>query len=98
MDSYFDERDARIDAVEFEQSLRDARRNRMQRLSTPESSTIAEIAYDEKTSYMTVHFKSKYAYEYQGVSKEAWDKFTSAESKGKYFAESIKNRYTGRKL
>lgn len=63
-----------------------------------QSSTIRSIQYEAETSVLIVAFKSGFSYQYDGVSKEAWDKFTSAESKGSHFAKEIKNRYTGRKL
>lgn len=63
-----------------------------------QSATIRSIAYEAEKSELVVTFKSGYAYQFDGVSKEAWDKFTLAESKGSHFAREIKTRYTGKKL
>ncbi len=74
----------------------------MQTLKVENSSTIAAIRYDEATSEMQIDFKHNEdqvtTYRYEGVSKEAWDKFTLAESKGRHFAAEIKLRYQGTKL
>lgn len=67
-------------------------------LACTQSTTIRSIQYEAEASVLIVTFKSGYAYQYEGVSKEAWDKFTMAESKGRHFASDIKPRYTGRKL
>lgn len=72
----------------------------MQQLKVTNSSTIAALRYDEATSQMEIDFKHNEdqvtTYLYEGVSEEAWDKFTAAApSYGKHFAREIKPRYRG---
>lgn len=56
-----------------------------------QSSTISEINYDN--NLLTVTFNNGREYSYEGVSKELYEEFTKAESKGKYFHENINYRY-----
>ncbi len=74
----------------------------MQTLKVENSSTIAAIRFDESLSEMQIDFKHNgdqvTTYRYEGVSLEAWDKFSVAESYGRHFAKEIKARYKGVKL
>lgn len=62
------------------------------RKKTPESSMIAEYAYNEKAETMYVHFKTNDSvYSYAPVSKNKWSSLESAISSGAYFSKHIKN-------
>jgi len=61
------------------------------RLEKVNSSVISSIAYDNGT--LIVKFVSGGLYAYSGVPYNIYDKFISAESKGKSFLENIKDRY-----
>ena len=63
-----------------------------------ESSTIGRIGYDLATHALLVEFKNYSVYVYDGVAEEVYEKFVSAESKGKFFASDIKDKYEYFKL
>src|SRR5882672_12522818 len=54
------------------------------------SSTIQSIGYDAKEKILEVLFNSGGLYRYSGVSKEVADAFLNSDSKGSYFAISIR--------
>ena len=55
-----------------------------------ESSNIASIGYVSETNGLLVRFKSGNTYTYSDVPKDIYDEFVNSKSKGKYFAEHIK--------
>jgi len=57
---------------------------------TVKSSTIQSIGYDAKEKILEVLFNSGGLYRYSGVSKEVADAFLNSDSKGSYFAISIR--------
>lgn len=64
------------------------------------SSNIRGIAHDAATATLWVKFaatmpQDEKIYEYHGVSAELFDKFQAAESKGKFFHQEIKPKFTG---
>jgi len=63
-----------------------------------ESSSIKSVAYDKEESKMWLRFKSDALYEYQGVELQVAKDLVSAESKGKFFHENIKNKYPYTKI
>jgi len=54
------------------------------------SSTIQSIGYDAKEKILEVLFNSGGLYQYSGVPKEVADAFLNSDSKGSYFAISIR--------
>ncbi len=58
-----------------------------------ESSNIEAIRYDAIEQKLFVRFKTGRLYSYQGVSKDIFDEFMAAESKGRYFVQHIKLNY-----
>ncbi len=58
------------------------------------SSTIKAIAYDPDEKKLWLTFKSENLYEYNDVEREIADALVEAESKGKYFNQNIKDKYT----
>ena len=61
-----------------------------------ESSTIKEIAHENDELY--VKFTSGSTYRYKGVPKELFENLKGAESKGKFFATNIKNKFEYERL
>jgi hypothetical protein len=62
------------------------------------SSNIESIGYDEGTHRMRVKFSSGTLYEYEGVSKENYQKLRDAESVGSHFAKHIRGNHAGKKV
>lgn len=58
-----------------------------------ESNQIAAIGYDDATSTLAVTFTrgTGAIYHYPNVSRETYDAFMEAESKGNFFGQHIKN-------
>ncbi len=54
------------------------------------SSSIRSIGYDDKTGNMQVTFSSGKTYQYAGVSPTLHRDFMQAKSKGKFFADHIR--------
>jgi hypothetical protein len=67
---------------------------------TPESGTIKEIAYDAASERLRVTFlrNGEPTYEYQKVSPQLWEEFSTSESKGKFFQAFIRPVYSGAML
>lgn len=57
------------------------------------SSNIASVGYDSDESLLEVTFKSKSTYQYEGFPADLHEAFMKAPSKGKFFAQYIKNEY-----
>ncbi len=58
-----------------------------------DSSTIDKFAYNADLQNLVVMFKSGHTYSYYEVPEETAKGFLEAESKGKYFAKSIRNEF-----
>jgi len=67
----------------------------VQYFDCPDSSTVSRAAYHPRSEIMRIWFRNGKSYIYTGVSIEAWEKFSTAPSKGKHVAESIRPRYDG---
>jgi hypothetical protein len=63
-----------------------------------ESEAIAKFAYDLNARSLVIFFKSGGVYEYQGVSREIFESFRAAPSKGQYFHASVREQFAGRAL
>jgi lysyl-tRNA synthetase class 2 len=70
----------------------------MNTIKTPRSSFIEQIDYDEETQNLDLLFKKGKRYRYKGVTKNKFTRFKHAESKGSYYAKSIKGKYEMRRL
>lgn len=55
------------------------------------SSNIKSVGYDEKTHILEIEFVSGGIYQYQNVSKELYERFLRARSKGSFFYTYIKD-------
>jgi hypothetical protein len=60
---------------------------------TVQSSNIISIGYDSTSSTLEVEFTSSGVYQYFGVPENVYQDLMNASSKGKYFAQNIKNVY-----
>lgn len=62
------------------------------RKKTPESSQIAEIAYNAKDKVLFVHFSTNDSvYSYAPVSESQWKAMEASPSAGGYFVKHIRN-------
>src|SRR5438128_2532557 len=59
-----------------------------------DSSSIKELGYDPFSGTLAVRFYSGSTYHFKGVSQEAYESLSSAESIGKHFHEKIKSQHT----
>lgn len=67
--------------------------------TTYDSSNIASSSYDTNNHTLFITFvKGNLTYKYDNVNPEDYNQLQSAESTGKAFIESIKNKYTGEKV
>jgi len=66
---------------------------------TPVSSTnLASVGYDSETRTLRVEFKSGAVYEYYNVPEAEYQGLIDASSKGSYFHQNIKGRYSYSKI
>lgn len=65
----------------------------MEWLQTPESSNIAQIAYDEANQVLKIEFKNGSLYDYFDVPENVYEGMRNAPSKGQYLAQKIKGIY-----
>ncbi len=62
-------------------------------IDTPESSSIAAIAYEAEDLTLYVRFKNGRIYRYAGVQASVYEAFAEADSKGSFFNAQIQGRY-----
>ena len=62
------------------------------------SNQIERIMYDPEKKKLSVKFKNKSTYIYEGVEAHVFGELVSAPSVGSYFAAYIRNNYIGQKL
>lgn len=58
------------------------------------SSNLLSVGYDCKQCILEVEFKNGSIYQYQNVSEPIYKGLMNSSSKGKYFHQAIKDRYT----
>jgi len=58
------------------------------------STVIDLFNYNHKTATLRIVFRSGNVYAYKDVPEEVYNEFKLAPSKGKYFNQSIKNKFT----
>jgi KTSC domain len=58
-----------------------------------QSSNISEIEYDEANERLEILFTTGGRYSYEGVSKEMYQAFLGASSKGSFFHQFVKGKY-----
>ena len=54
------------------------------------SSNLKSVGYDNEKQILEIEFQNCSVYQYFNVSQKVYEKLMSAESKGKYFFETIK--------
>ncbi len=62
------------------------------------STNIRSIGYDPKSQTLEVEFNSGRLYQYTGVPEALFERFMKAPSKGKFFAQYVRDRFRTRKL
>lgn len=63
-----------------------------------ESSNIAAHGYDEASKTLAIQFKGGSTYHYAGVEPAVASEFAGADSKGSFFAKSLRSQFTGTKI
>jgi len=58
-----------------------------------ESTTLAGFAYDEASEVLELEFRSGAVYRYFGVPATVYEGLLCAESRGKYFNQTIRGRF-----
>ncbi|MGI0027090.1 MAG: KTSC domain-containing protein [Nitrosopumilaceae archaeon] len=69
----------------------------MNRISV-ESSNLSSVGYDFEMRVLEIEFHGGGIYQYSNVTESDYNGLMNAESKGKYFAQHIKNKYDYRKV
>jgi len=63
------------------------------------SSNLEAVGYDEGQQQLVIRFKkAKHVWGYNGVSRDLYEQFMAAPSKGVFFAQRIKNQYPAQRL
>ena len=65
---------------------------------TVESTTLATVAYDEARELLQLEFCSRAVYLYFGVSATVHQALLAAPSKGRYFNQTIRGRFSYRPI
>ena len=58
-----------------------------------ESSMFKSVGYDPATEMLELEFLNGNVYEYSGFSKQDWNDFCAAKSKGAYFGKYVRGRF-----
>ena len=61
-------------------------------LTPVESSTIDAVGYEPAFERLTVRFKLGAVYQYHGITQDHFNALMAAESKGQFFAQTIRNK------
>jgi hypothetical protein len=69
----------------------------MERTSV-KSSNLSSVGYDPVRRMLEIEFNSGGIYQYSGVPEYEYDGLMNAASKGTYFGQNIKNKYSYRKV
>lgn len=62
------------------------------------SENILNIEYDSFNQVLTVYFVSVGKQQYLDVPYQVYDSFLNAKSKGRYFNESVKDKFESKKI
>ena len=68
------------------------------RVATVESTTLTTVAYDETRKLLQLEFCSRAVYVYFGIPSAVHQALLGAPSKGKYFNQTIRERFPYRLL
>lgn len=61
---------------------------------TVQSTWITDLSYNRPNKILTMVLSNGRRFIIRGISRSVFDKWTAAESKGRFFHTSIKNNYT----
>jgi hypothetical protein len=67
-------------------------------INFPESSNVQTIYYNDTLHHLTVRFRSGGLYEYMMVAPDIIAQWTQAESKGRFFHTTIKDKYPYKRI
>jgi hypothetical protein len=70
----------------------------MARVDLQSTSLNAATYRQDQGAFLEVEFRSGAIYRYRGVPEQVYQDLLSAESKGKYFNQHIRNRFTYAKI
>jgi hypothetical protein len=59
-------------------------------ISTPESSNIAQFAYDDESGTLFIEFQKGGIYQYFDVPRPVFDAMGASASKGQFFSENVR--------
>ena len=62
------------------------------------SSNLKSVGYDEPQKILEIEFISSGIYQYSNVPREMYNNLMNAPSKGKFFAQYIKDRFPTKKV
>lgn len=68
------------------------------RVATVDSTTLATVAYDEAQELLQLEFCSRAVYRYFGVPVTVHQALLGASSKGRYFNQAIRGRFSYRPI
>jgi hypothetical protein len=59
-----------------------------------QSTSLNAATYQHQSAFLELEFRSGVSYRYLGVPEPVYQELLSAESKGRYFNQHIRNRFT----
>ena len=59
-----------------------------------QSTSLNAATYQDQSASLELEFRSGAIYRYRGVPEQVYQELLSAESKGRYFNQHIRNRFT----
>lgn len=62
------------------------------------SSKLQSVGYDPQNRILEIAFHGNGVYQYEDVSQDIYTELMAAPSKGRYFAERIRDRYAWRRV
>jgi hypothetical protein len=62
------------------------------------SSSLQSVGYDPQSRILEIEFHGSGVYQYEDVSQDTYSELMAAPSKGRYFAERIRDRYAWRRV
>jgi hypothetical protein len=62
------------------------------------SSNLKSVGYDPRSRTLEIEFHNGGVYQYDEVSQQTYDDLIAAASKGRYYAEHIRDHYSGRRI
>jgi hypothetical protein len=63
-----------------------------------DSSAITSLGYDPESRTLEIEFRSGSVYDYFGVTAGLFESFLDAASKGKFYAQRVRNRFPSERV